>query len=59
MHDAASDLTGLAIIALAALACGMVMQRLRQPPVLGYILAGAPEPPFIAERGQPLSIAFV
>ena len=41
MHDAASDLTGLAIIALAALACGMVMQRLRQPPVLGYILAGA------------------
>jgi CPA2 family monovalent cation:H+ antiporter-2 len=41
MHDAANDLTGLAIIALAALACGMVMQRLRQPPVLGYILAGA------------------
>jgi len=41
MHDAASDLTGLAIIALAALACGMAMQRLRQPPVLGYILAGA------------------
>ncbi len=41
MHDAASDLTGLAIIALAALACGLVMQRLRQPPVLGYILAGA------------------
>ncbi len=41
MHDAANDLTGLAIIALAALACGMAMQRLRQPPVLGYILAGA------------------
>jgi len=41
MHEAASDLTGLAIIALAALACGMAMQRLRQPPVLGYILAGA------------------
>lgn len=41
MHDAANDLTGLAIIALAALACGMVMQRLRQPPVMGYILAGA------------------
>ena len=41
MHDAANDLTGLAIIAVAALACGMVMQRLRQPPVLGYILAGA------------------
>ncbi len=41
MHESASDLTGLAIIALAALACGMVMQRLRQPPVIGYILAGA------------------
>ena len=41
MYNAASDLTGLAIIALAALACGMAMQRLRQPPVLGYILAGA------------------
>lgn len=41
MHNAANDLTGLAIIALAALGCGMVMQRLRQPPVLGYILAGA------------------
>ena len=41
MHEAASDLTGLAIIALAALACGLVMQRLRQPPVIGYILAGA------------------
>lgn len=41
MHEAASSLTGLAIVALAALACGMVMQRLRQPAVIGYILAGA------------------
>ncbi len=41
MHESVSDLTGLAIIALAALGCGMVMQRLRQPPVIGYILAGA------------------
>ncbi|MFQ5774481.1 MAG: cation:proton antiporter [Kiloniellaceae bacterium] len=41
MHDTASSLTGLAIVALAALACGMVMHRLKQPPVMGYILAGA------------------
>ena len=41
MHETASALTGLAIVAVAALACGMVMQRLRQPAVMGYILAGA------------------
>ncbi len=41
MHETASALTGLAIVALAALACGMVMQRLKQPAVMGYILAGA------------------
>lgn len=41
MHEPASSLTGLAIVALAALVCGMAMQRLRQPAVMGYILAGA------------------
>jgi CPA2 family monovalent cation:H+ antiporter-2 len=41
MHEAASNLTGLAIVALAALACGMLMHRFKQPPVIGYILAGA------------------
>jgi CPA2 family monovalent cation:H+ antiporter-2 len=41
MHDYGSSLTGLAIVALAALACGMAMRRFKQPPVLGYILAGA------------------
>jgi CPA2 family monovalent cation:H+ antiporter-2 len=35
-----SDLTALAIVVLAALACGMIMTRLRQPAVVGYILAG-------------------
>ena len=34
------ELTGLAVVALAALICGMVMQRLRQPAIAGYILAG-------------------
>ena len=41
MHETASSLTGLAIVALAALACGMLMHRFKQPPILGYILAGA------------------
>ncbi|MEX0922090.1 MAG: cation:proton antiporter [Rhodovibrionaceae bacterium] len=39
LHDH-SQLTGIALVALAALACGMLMSRLRQPPVVGYILAG-------------------
>jgi CPA2 family monovalent cation:H+ antiporter-2 len=34
------QLTGLAIVALAALICGMAMQRFKQPAVAGYILAG-------------------
>ena len=33
-------LTAAAIVALAALACGVIMTRLRQPAILGYILAG-------------------
>ncbi len=34
------ELTGIAIVGLVALFCGMVMTRLRLPPVAGYILAG-------------------
>jgi CPA2 family monovalent cation:H+ antiporter-2 len=41
MHEYGQSLTGLAIVALAALVCGAAMQRLKQPPVMGYILAGA------------------
>lgn len=33
-------LTATAIVALAALACGVIMTRLRQPAIVGYILAG-------------------
>ncbi|MEK9723577.1 MAG: cation:proton antiporter, partial [Rhodospirillaceae bacterium] len=33
-------LTGIAAVALAALACGIAMTRLRQPAIVGYILAG-------------------
>ncbi len=35
-----TDLTGIAVVGLAALLCGMLMTRLRQPAVVGYILAG-------------------
>jgi CPA2 family monovalent cation:H+ antiporter-2 len=35
-----SDLVDIAIVALAALACGLALERLRQPAVVGYILAG-------------------
>ncbi|MDJ0893661.1 MAG: cation:proton antiporter [Alphaproteobacteria bacterium] len=35
-----TELTALAIVILAALVCGMIMTRLRQPAIVGYILAG-------------------
>ena len=35
-----TDLTGLAVVILAAVVCGVVMSRLRQPAISGYILAG-------------------
>jgi len=41
MESAAhSALTSITIVALAALACGMLMERLRQPAIVGYIAAG-------------------
>lgn len=38
--SAHADLTGLAVVILAAVICGVVMSRLRQPAISGYILAG-------------------
>jgi hypothetical protein len=35
-----SDLTGIAIVAVAAMLCGLGLERLRQPAVVGYIVAG-------------------
>lgn len=34
------DLTGIALVALAALIFGMVMEKLRQPAIVGYMVAG-------------------
>jgi CPA2 family monovalent cation:H+ antiporter-2 len=38
--ETAYDITGMATVVVAALLCGLAMARLRQPPVVGYILAG-------------------
>ena len=35
-----SSLTFIALVAVAALICGLVMARLKQPAIVGYILAG-------------------
>ncbi|MFQ5764758.1 MAG: cation:proton antiporter [Rhodospirillales bacterium] len=35
-----SNLTGIAAVVLAALVCGMMMERFRQPALVGYIVAG-------------------
>jgi CPA2 family monovalent cation:H+ antiporter-2 len=44
-HD---SLVAIAIVGLAALLCGMVMTRLRQPALVGYILAGVLLGPSVA-----------
>ncbi|HVI50986.1 MAG TPA: cation:proton antiporter [Candidatus Sulfotelmatobacter sp.] len=36
-----SDVTAVAVIALAALLCGVLFSRLKQPAIIGYIVAGA------------------
>lgn len=34
------DLTGIALVTTVALVCGLVLSRLRQPAIVGYIVAG-------------------
>lgn len=38
--EGAQELTGITIVALAAMVCGMAMSWLKQPAIVGYILAG-------------------
>lgn len=38
--DVHHDFTGIATVALAAMACGILFVRLRQPAIVGYIIAG-------------------
>jgi len=39
MHGA-SELTGIAVVVVGAVLCGMAMARMRQPAIIGYIFAG-------------------
>ena len=38
--DGAVHLTGITIVVLGAMICGMAMTAIRQPPIVGYIIAG-------------------
>lgn len=38
--DGHVDITNIAIVVVAALACGLLLTRFRQPAIIGYILAG-------------------
>lgn len=38
--EAHFDLTGLAVVVAAAVLCGLGLKALKQPPIVGYILAG-------------------
>jgi CPA2 family monovalent cation:H+ antiporter-2 len=38
--EGAYHLTGITIVVLAAMVCGMLMTAIRQPPIVGYIFAG-------------------
>ncbi len=40
MHDSITDLTNIAIVATVAVILGFGFMRLRQPPIVGYIIAG-------------------
>ncbi len=40
MEAGHAGLTGIAVVALAALVCGLFLERLRQPSFVGYIVAG-------------------
>ncbi len=55
------DLTGIAVVAVAAALCGMAMARIRQPPIVGYILAGILLGPsgvgLVEDRGQIAALA--
>lgn len=60
LHDH-TQLTGIAVVALAALGCGLIMQRFRQPALVGYILAGVILGPsglaLVQDRGLVQSLA--
>ena len=38
--EAPHELTFIALVAVVALVCGMTLARLKQPAIIGYIVAG-------------------
>ena len=60
MPDAV-ELTGIAFVAVGALVCGIIVTRLRQPAVIGYIFAGVLLGPsglaFVENRDQIVVLA--
>ena len=56
MEAAGHDLTEIAIVVTVALGCGLILSRLRQPAIVGYILAGVVLGPsvlgFVTDRDQ-------
>ncbi|MDA0220901.1 MAG: cation:proton antiporter [Proteobacteria bacterium] len=56
MEEAGHGLTELAIVVTVALVCGLILSRLRQPAIVGYILAGVVLGPsvlgFVTDREQ-------
>lgn len=57
----ASNLTGLTVVILTALACGMAMARFHQPAIVGYLVAGVLLGPggfqLVENRGQVSGLA--
>lgn len=41
METHATDLTGIALVTSVAVICGLLLRQLRQPAIVGYIVAGA------------------
>jgi len=56
MEAAGHELTEIAIVVTVALGCGLILSRLRQPAIVGYILAGVVLGPsvlgFVTDRDQ-------
>ena len=54
--DHGSALTGLAVVAVIALLCGVAMTRLRQPAIVGYIIAGVVLGPILVEDREQVAL---
>ena len=53
MHGHEAELLNTTLLMLSAIGCGLILKFVRQPPLVGYILAGL----FIGPCGQPYKFA--